>query len=169
MELIQENNIVDQTLIKSLDDTGTQELFLVSDFPGLVVKRIKLYNLETENRSYELDGTARISLPTEIGRDSVQLEVTESLIILTCSACKQGMGWIKFYDRSTMKLLSPTIEGSADNFSVGGNFAISTDILGVTNLWYTSKKGEILYLNLINQSFNTKTLNWTFDVKGSMF
>ena len=150
MELIQVNDIVDQTLITSLDSTGTQELYLASDLPGLVVNRIKLYNLETQNSSYELDGTARISLPTEIGLDSVRLEVTESLIILTCSVCKQGMGWIKFYDRSTMKLLSPTIEGSADNFSVGGNFAISTDILGVTNLWYTSKNDGILYLNLIN-------------------
>ena len=141
---------MDQTLITSLDGTGTQELYLVSDFPDLVVNRIKLYNLETQNSSYELDGTARISLPTEIGRDSVRLEVTESLIILICSLCKQGMGWIKFYDRSTMKLLSPTIEGSTDNFSVGGNLAISTDIFGVTNLWYTSKNGAILFINLIN-------------------
>ena len=150
MELIQVNDIVDQTLITSLDGTGTQELYLASDLPDLVVNRIKLYNLETQNSSYELDGTTRISLPTEIGLDSVRLEVTESLIILTCSVCKQGMGWIKFYDRSTMKLLSPTIEGSADNFFVGGNFAISTDIFGVTNLWYTSKNYGILYLNLIN-------------------
>ncbi len=99
--------IVDQTLIMSLDGTGTVELILATDSKGMSINRMKLYNLESEQSTYELDKTASITLPTEIGLESVQLLVTESLIILTCSACKEGKGWIKFYDRTTMTLLSP--------------------------------------------------------------
>jgi len=96
------------------------------------------------------------------------MQVTDGLIILGCSECSVGKGWIKLYDRKTMALLH-TVQGDADNFSTGSSMAITREIPGITPLWYTTQNGNTLKLNTLFASYSSDAMTWGFDDRVDQF
>ena len=94
--------------------------------------------------------------------------VTDNLIIIGCSACEDGNGWIKFYDRASMQF-GETVSGDGSDNGVGSSFTVNKDSVGGTQVWYGSKheSGVLLHLNSVYAEKNGDT--WGFSVKNRFF
>lgn len=94
--------------------------------------------------------------------------VTPRLIFAGCSSCKDGKGWMKFYDRQTMALIH-TETGTDEATAIGTTLAISRDISDVLHLWYSSYNDITISLNSIYLANDAEKDTWDIDLQDDKF
>jgi len=169
IDLISEDAIVGHALTTSLDGT-TPVLFIALETSAAILGyRMQVFvDTKSYNSRVGEDRSASIALLKSV--ELTSFLATDDLIILGCSGCNSGEGWIKFYDRESLTLLH-TEAGDESNMSKGTSksLALSDDVQGVTHLWYTSMSDNTLKLNTIYASYDSEADEWDFDKRENKF
>ena len=75
-------------------------------------------------------------------------ETTKDFLVVACATCENDQGFVRLYYRDSMRLFNGVIGKLGDGF-VGKSIAVKDNIDGSNQVWYTSRRQEVLVVGSI--------------------
>ena len=88
--------------------------------------------------------------------------VAEDFLIVGCMTCGNNRGWLSYYTTDTLRLRKKIV-GSDKNGFVGKHVETRHNMAGMSQLWYSSRYKEQMFLSAVHAFKDPETEAWSFD------
>ena len=95
-------------------------------------------------------------------------ETTKDFLVVACETCENDLGFVRLYYPDTMRFFNGVI-GKQGNLNVGSSIAVKENIDGANQVWYTSRRSEVLVINTFMAFQNRTTDLWRFQTLEDQF
>ena len=86
----------------------------------------------------------------------------QDFLVVGCATCDSNSGWIRLYTTDTLRL-KKTIKGSSKNSYIGKHVETRQNLIGMSQLWYSSRYKDSMFFSTLLAFRDVKTEAWSFD------